>query len=1669
MSLRAARQKLLRRGLEILVFLFATVGVARQGQPAVLAAWEMNTATGYGASPYAPSTADTNLTVVGWTRSASLTTAGTAAARGWGATGWCSGSGTCSNPPTSETGAISAGAFVTTTLSASAGHAVSFSAISKLNYRRSSTGPTSGALQVQVGSGNFIDVASLNYSNTASTGAALSPLPIDLSGVASLQNVPAGTAVTFRVVNWGATNSGGTWYIFDVGNLSTSPDFEIQGTVTQLATQLNVETVAAGTGTLVSARTLSTGNSITVYAVARDASNSFIANVPAVWSLTSSTGGVVAADLVPASDGKSAVFMAREAGSTVIHAEVGGLTAQDSGVITVQGVPTPPGASGQAWPTAVPYSQNVRLEVGVVPGSNPTSTGLVVTGDLSNLGGDSGMLFYDDGTHGDTTAGDGIYSTQYLIGSAAPAGTIAIPITVRDAQGRTATTSISFRVLSSIAILHVNDTHARLTPHKWIVPTHDLMTPAFEDVGGAASMATAILQLAASNPNSLVIDAGDISEGNPIGDMSGNGAMTQFYGLLSSKLSMVAGRGGRGLDAVVVGNHDVRTADYIVHLMELQNAGVPVLSVNVRNAATHEPLFAPYHVVTINGTRVGILGYTTAAAEVGAELAGTVEVADCDWNGSATIHLKAWVDELRNNQHCDMVVLAAHIGHSAIATDISRDGSTVAALLVDDGVTKLPEIAVTGHWHTWAETVWQPASLNYKTIFAESGSYMHYVGEVQIDGSGNYLSSAQHVVRNSAYAADPDVQSLVAGFTAAYDNAHPEMPVDTVLGYTADNLMLDNQMKWWSADEYPWNGNNTAGQWICDAMQWKAAQLFGGCDLAIEAGGGVRADVPAGAVTYLQVYETFPWNDDTFYRISMTGQEILNFLTKTNCDAGFSRALHVVAHDGVPTSVTVNGAPLDPLRTYTVAINNYMYQHPPTGWTWSDRAPLTSTVLCRDGIVEYMQQFPPSAPYSVGMPRYQLDTEFAGQFRAVITMVNDRDSRPTYEDAFIRFLTATPETLIRRGSLQVPSALVNEDGTVSPTHRLSEIELYRSYLGFANGVLHQGDIIEVRGKGSFFGGNPEFVDQEGIYARGVEFNVVGRDASLAKPAEMPSIASFWDDDHKNHYVQFLARKAGTDTVVDQFDSTIKLWDATGFAAKTIPGSVGDLLVVTGVSTTENQAMRFRCDAADLASNHGINDFPGVAKVASRVAPLTTDNANGSVTLVAEAGPASLVRSLTPVADAQVASGRATSNYGTGSNIYLQSAATSVSSYGNERGWLRFDLSGLPADAVITSASLQLFCWKATGPAMDVAVHAASADAWTESGTGGITWNSQPGFAATALDTQTLAADDTSVWYAWDVTSHVQTKWAGNKLVSLLLKPVTEDSSANPASSYGFDAREYGSAMPVLRLTLQGTNATVAQTAIFYRYSSDNVNWTAWTSAGALSGAGGSLPFSFPQNAGYYEFYSVATDGTGQTESTPVAAQASVHHGISPAYSTEAIVSLGNLSQTYDGTPRNVSVTTVPPALQYAVTYNGQASVPVHAGSYQVAVQITQSGFTGAAAGTLVVERASQNIDLPAFGAVVLGAQPIALPATSSAGLPITYTSGDTSIAIVSGSTLTIVGLGTATITATQEGDADHSAATVQRDVEVTTAPPQTVPAMPVWFAAGLAMLLAWTGARRRRG
>jgi endonuclease G len=98
---------------------------------------------------------------------------------------------------------------------------------------------------------------------------------------------------------------------------------------------------------------------------------------------------------------------------------------------------TNPSGTGAASPSTVVQGNSTLLTVSVSPGSNPTSTGITVTGDLSSIGGSSIQAFTDDGGNS--------FSFNATVSFVAT-GPKSLPITILDAQGRTGSTSIDLTV-----------------------------------------------------------------------------------------------------------------------------------------------------------------------------------------------------------------------------------------------------------------------------------------------------------------------------------------------------------------------------------------------------------------------------------------------------------------------------------------------------------------------------------------------------------------------------------------------------------------------------------------------------------------------------------------------------------------------------------------------------------------------------------------------------------------------------------------------------------------------------------------------------------------------------------------------------------------------------------------------------------------------------------------------------------------------------------------------------------------------------------------------------------------------------------------------------------------------------------------------------------------------
>ncbi len=120
------------------------------------------------------------------------------------------------------------------------------------------------------------------------------------------------------------------------------------------------------------------------------------------------------------------------------------------------------------------------------------------------------------------------------------------------------------------------------------------------------------------------------------------------------------------------------------------------------------------------------------------------------------------------------------------------------------------------------------------------------------------------------------------------------------------------------------------------------------------------------------------------------------------------------------------------------------------------------------------------------------------------------------------------------------------------------------------------------------------------------------------------------------------------------------------------------------------------------------------------------------------------------------------------------------------------------------------------------------------------------------------------------------------------------------------------------------------------------------------------------------------------------------------------------------------------------------------GAYDVVVTDAYgSCISEAATLTLEGDRATQTLTFATLAARTFGENPFALTATATSGLPITFTSDNESVAMIAGSTVTIVGAGVANITASQPGNSNYlPAQSVTRPLLVNKAP-QTIAFAPL--------------------
>lgn len=112
--------------------------------------------------------------------------------------------------------------------------------------------------------------------------------------------------------------------------------------------------------------------------------------------------------------------------------------------------------TGAATPNSVQTGNTALLTVMVTPATSPASTGIAVSANLSTAGGANPQAFFDNGTNGDVTAGDNVFSFALTVPNGTAPGAKTLPFTVLDAQARSANGTIGLAVTAPVVVSNIN-------------------------------------------------------------------------------------------------------------------------------------------------------------------------------------------------------------------------------------------------------------------------------------------------------------------------------------------------------------------------------------------------------------------------------------------------------------------------------------------------------------------------------------------------------------------------------------------------------------------------------------------------------------------------------------------------------------------------------------------------------------------------------------------------------------------------------------------------------------------------------------------------------------------------------------------------------------------------------------------------------------------------------------------------------------------------------------------------------------------------------------------------------------------------------------------------------------------------------------------------------------
>ena len=470
---------------------------------------------------------------------------------------------------------------------------------------------------------------------------------------------------------------------------------------------------------------------------------------------------------------------------------------------------------------------------------------------------------------------------------------------------------------NDIVILYTNDVHC-----------------AVDDNLGYTGLATVKNALEAQGKHVVLVDNGDAVQGDTIGTLSNGEYIIDIMNEV-------------GYDVATPGNHEFDYGmDQFFALTE--QANFPYVSANFVDNDGNTVL-DPYVIKDVAGVKIAFVGIstpktiTTSTPKYFQDDNGNYIYAfQQDETGEKLYAAVQSAVDAARAEGAQFVIALAHLG-------IEEDCSPWTSSEVIVNTTGIDAV-LDGHSHSMIQGEKVKNKDGAEVLLSSTETKLAYIGCLTIKDDGSM---------STTLISDNGMKEFIGGIQEEFEEL-----VNTVVASTDVDLIIKDPA---SGERIVRVSETNLGDLCADAYR-----AMSGADVAIVNGGGVRADIPAGDITYGQIIAVHPFGNEMCV-VECTGQEILDALelgcSKLPAESGgflqvsgmtYTVDLNVestvkldengmfveVEGERRVKDVTIGGEPLDPEKTYTLASHNYKLKDCGDGYSmFADNVFLQDSVM----------------------------------------------------------------------------------------------------------------------------------------------------------------------------------------------------------------------------------------------------------------------------------------------------------------------------------------------------------------------------------------------------------------------------------------------------------------------------------------------------------------------------------------------------------------------------------------------------------------------------------------------------------------------------------------------------------------------------------------------------